>query len=275
MVDWICSVPLSQLSLGLERVGVGRSADPRSVLYGTHFHVLHERTGSAIHLVGSDGPRRGAICHVEAAALGTDSSYRCVLPGDFQSLIRAEFNPAEVLRLGTRRGGLEFVVAGIAESRRLILPVLPGWGAQGLACFADAGFTTVEPGVYWVKGGVEPHKHSNRAPAQGSAAVQGDGIFVEDDSDEYDDELVPGESVDNTAPLPQPPLPPPSAPAAAGPAVRRAPELPRTPPRAPAAPAVQPAAPAAPSLRPQKGQAAKPPMNERVTNPSALGERTR
>lgn len=270
MVDWICSVPLSQLSLGLERVGVGRSADPRSVLYGTHFHVLHERTGSAIHLVGSDGPRRGAICHVEAAALGSDSSYRCVLPGDFQSLIRAEFNPAEVLRLGTRKGGLEFVVAGIAESRRLILPVLPGWGAQGLACFAEAGFTTVEPGVYWVKGGVEPHKRSNRAPVQVSAAVQGDGIFVEDDSDEYDDELVPCESVDNTAPLPQPP-----ARAAAAPAVRRTPEQPRRLPRAPGAPAAQTAAPAAPSLRSQKGQAAKPPMNERVTNPSAIGERTR
>lgn len=272
MVDWICSVPLTQLNQGLERVEVGRSADQRTVLHGTHFHVLHETAGSAIHLVGSDGPNRGAICHVKATPLGTDSSYRCVLPGEFQSRINAEFNPAEVLRLGTRKGGLEFVVAGVAESRRLVLPVRPGWGAQGLACFADAGFTTVEPGVYWVKGGVKPLKKPNHALAQVPAALQDHGIFAEDDFDEYD-EPVPGERAEDAAPVP-----PPAAPGAALPAIRRAPEQPRRIPRVSTAPAIQVAAPAAPSIRSQKsrdGQAAKAPTNERVANPNAIGERTR
>lgn len=278
MVDWICSVPLTQLSQGLERVAVGRSADPRSALHGTHFHALHRNTGSTIHLIGSDGPDRGAICHVKGTALGTDSSYRCVLPGDLQSRIVAEFSPTEVLRLGTRKRGDELVVEGVVDSRQLVVPVRPGWGTLGLACFADAGFTNVEPGVYWVKGGVRPLIHPHQALAQVSAAVEDTEIFVEEDFDGYDDELVPGKSAEYIAAAPPSAAPPSAAPGPAAPAPQPVPRTPhRIRPLSPA-PVIQVTPPTAFPMRTKKSpdrQPAKTATNERVANPNTRGERTR
>jgi hypothetical protein len=265
MVDWICSVPLSELRKGLQKVEVGRSTDPRSALYGAHFHVLHSTIGSTIHLIGSDGPDRGAIYHVEAIKLGADSSYRCVLPGEFQARIEAEFDPAEVLRLGMRKAGAEFVVAGVVKSRQLVFQVRLGWGTQGLACFADASFTVVEPGVYWVKGGVKPLVQTSQALAQVSATVQVSDIFVENDFDEYDDELDVEEPVEVTAAAPSPVL---AAPGPAAPAILRAPGPPRLMQSPPTAPAIWVTAPAAPSLRTQKApvvQPAKAQTMERAT----------
>ncbi|KSU67221.1 hypothetical protein [Arthrobacter sp. NIO-1057] len=186
MTTWICEVMIKDLIDGLRKIDVGRSTDHHSLLNGVFFHYLNlSSSNGQIHLIGSDGPTRGAVHHQYVKSLSGTESLRCLLPGDVQDHLSANLNDTDLVKIGSDESQL--VVVGVLSGVELIFPTHEGWGESGLACFPDSSFELVEKNKYWVKGGVQPIL-TERANAYSSRKASSQEIFEEDDFD-LDDEL--------------------------------------------------------------------------------------
>ena len=144
---WHCSTTTNDLSLAVQKVSVAQHPDVRSPLSGTRLHVL----GNSLHLTGTDDNRRGAIYHLDVR--GTRNFWG-VAPASFLTELLQAFGPDEQITIGTN--GDVLVLQGTGNSVRKWR--MSKESAFTLGCFAGtgAGWRTLEPHKYWLKGSVKP-----------------------------------------------------------------------------------------------------------------------
>lgn len=207
MPQWMCTIDTKDFLVALEKVRAGSSVDASSPLSGFYFHVFRSREPK-VHIIGSSGPYTGAIHHVPIRLESENHEIRCVLPQSFPFQVASRFLRVPRIRLGRNERGTEVIVADPNGNDELIFEVESGWGSSGLACFPDDSFKVVDPGAYWVKGGVptvatkEALSNVMRGAASSSVAqttswIDPKDIFVEDDWDEEEtEEWMPPEDTE-------------------------------------------------------------------------------